>query len=45
MCATPGTLTSPDGGGVPSCTATGAIECVDVPFDLPSTTVAEGQLP
>jgi hypothetical protein len=35
FCATPGTLSTPD-GGFPVCTATGAQECVDVKFELPS---------
>jgi hypothetical protein len=43
MCATPGVLTSSD-GGVTSCSATGATECVDVPFDFPGQAVVEGML-
>lgn len=48
MCATPGTIATPDGGGGPStCTATGPVACVDVPFDLPGSngTVVQGTLP
>jgi hypothetical protein len=45
MCATPGTLATADGGSLPTCTATGPRECVDVPFDFPSATVVEGSLP
>jgi hypothetical protein len=43
MCATPGTLTTPD-GGVATCTATGATECIDVPFDFPGQSSVEGTL-
>jgi len=43
MCATPGKLASPM-GAAPVCTATGAMECVDVPFDLPGKSVVEGTL-
>lgn len=45
MCATPGQLTGGDGGGNPSCQATGARQCVEVPFDFPSDTPVVGQLP
>jgi len=47
MCATPGTITitSADAGGVPTCTATGPVECIDRPFDLPGPSVVEGMLP
>jgi hypothetical protein len=44
MCATPGTIAPADGGALPTCTATGAIECVDVPFDLPATSPVVGTL-
>jgi hypothetical protein len=44
MCATPGTLSS-DGGLPQTCTATGPLECVDVPFEFPSATPVVGQLP
>ena len=44
MCATPGTLSS-DGGFPQTCTPTGPIECVDVPFDFPSAPLVLGQLP
>jgi hypothetical protein len=36
FCATPGTLSAPD-GGVQVCTPTGAQECVETRFDFPST--------
>jgi hypothetical protein len=45
MCATPGTLSQPDGGLLSTCTATGATQCVDVPFDYPGTSTVVGQLP
>jgi hypothetical protein len=45
MCATPGDLTTADGGSAPRCTATGAKECVDVPFDLPGPSPVVGTLP
>jgi hypothetical protein len=44
MCATPGTLSMADGGYVPTCTATGPVECVDVPFTVPSATPVVGSL-
>jgi hypothetical protein len=44
MCATPGTFTVSDGGDS-SCAATGATECVDVPFDLPGPSPVLGTLP
>ncbi len=36
FCATPGILSTPDGGGFQSCTTTGPQECVEVRFELPS---------
>jgi len=45
MCATPGTLTMSDGGFYPTCTATGPVECIDVPFTIPSATPVVGSLP
>jgi hypothetical protein len=42
MCATPGALSAPDGGG-PVC-AKEAQRCVELPFDFPSSTVVEGTL-
>jgi hypothetical protein len=36
FCATPGTLTAPDGGGAQVCTTTGPQECVETRFDFPS---------
>ena len=45
MCATPGTLSMSDGGYYPTCTATGPVECVDVPFTIPSATPVVGSLP
>jgi hypothetical protein len=36
FCATPGTLAASD-GGPQSCAASGAQECVEVPFDFPSS--------
>ncbi len=45
MCATPGTITTADGGIPSTCTATGPIECVDVPFDLPGRSPIVGTLP
>jgi hypothetical protein len=45
MCATPGTLRAADGGFPMTCTATAPVECVDVPFDLPSASPVEGHLP
>jgi hypothetical protein len=45
MCATPGTLSMSDGGFFPTCTATGPVECVDVPFTIPSATPVVGSLP
>ena len=44
MCATPGTLNMADGGYSPTCTATGPVECVDVPFTIPSATPVVGSL-
>jgi hypothetical protein len=37
FCATPGTLSRPDGGVQPLCTPTGAQICVDTSFALPSS--------
>ena len=45
MCATPGTITTADGGFPSKCTATGAVECVDVPFDFPGSSPIIGTLP
>ena len=46
MCATPGTVTTSDAGVFESkCTATGAQQCIDVPFDLPGPTPVQGKLP
>lgn len=45
MCATPGTLSRSDGGAFPTCTATGPVECVDVPFTVPSAAPVVGALP
>jgi hypothetical protein len=45
MCATPGKVTTADGGFPSTCTATGPIECVDVPFDFPGPTPVVGTLP
>jgi hypothetical protein len=45
MCATPGVLTTADGGSPSTCTATGLIECVDVSFDLPGPSPVVGTLP
>jgi len=45
MCATPGTLSTPDGGFVSTCTATGPTACVDVPFEYPGPTPVVGHLP
>jgi len=44
MCATPGTLSSPDAGFQSTCTASGPIQCVDVPFDYPGTSPVVGHL-
>ena len=45
MCATPGTLSMTDASPEPMCTATGATECVDVPFTVPSVMPVVGRLP
>jgi hypothetical protein len=45
MCATPGTSSTPDGGFVSACTATGPAACVDVPFEYPGPTPVVGHLP
>jgi Kazal-type serine protease inhibitor domain len=45
MCATPGTLSTPDGGFVSTCTATGPAACVDVSFEYPGPTPVVGHLP
>jgi hypothetical protein len=45
MCATPGNLTTADGGFPSTCTATGSQECVDVPFDYPGPSPVVGTLP
>jgi hypothetical protein len=44
MCATPGKLTTPDGGDQPTCTNTGPMECVEIPFQFPSATPVDGML-
>jgi hypothetical protein len=44
-CATPGDVTHPDAGFFPICTATGATQCVQVPFDFPSATPVQLALP
>ncbi|HVT07191.1 MAG TPA: hypothetical protein VHO67_07025 [Polyangia bacterium] len=38
FCATPGEVTQPDAGYFSVCTATGTVQCVQVPFDFPSAT-------
>jgi hypothetical protein len=43
MCATPGTVVTPDGGEA-ACTTTGVTQCVDVAFDLPGPSPVEGRL-
>jgi hypothetical protein len=43
MCATPGNLT--DGPFITTCTTTGPVECVDVPFDFPGPSPVVGTLP
>ncbi|HXU05901.1 MAG TPA: hypothetical protein VN903_33335, partial [Polyangia bacterium] len=45
LCVTPGTLTVTDSFGPPTCTPTGAEECVDVAFDLPGPALVEVPLP
>jgi hypothetical protein len=46
MCATPGTLNNADAGlFATTCTATGATQCVDVPFELPGASPVVGKLP
>ncbi|HVY40419.1 MAG TPA: hypothetical protein VHM31_20915 [Polyangia bacterium] len=44
-CATPGDVTHPDAGHLPICTATGATQCVQIPFDFPSGTPVQLILP
>jgi len=44
MCATPGDI-STDNNGFTQCTSTGPAECVEVPFDFPSTETFTGKLP
>ena len=41
VCATPGSLTGPD-GGVPQCVTSGPVQCATVEFDFPSSTVVKG---
>ena len=41
ICATPGTIATPDGGGNQVCTKTGETECQERAFDLPSSTPIE----
>lgn len=43
MCATPGTLV-PDANQVDQCTASGPEECVEVPFEFPSSQTYTGTL-
>jgi hypothetical protein len=43
FCATPGTLTGPD-GGPRQCVASGAMKCATVQFDYPSTTTVTATL-
>ncbi|HSS37490.1 MAG TPA: hypothetical protein VLT58_01860 [Polyangia bacterium] len=38
FCATPGEVTQSDAAYFPVCTATGTVQCVEVPFDFPSAT-------
>ena len=45
MCATPGTLKTAANGITSTCTATGPVECVDVPFDFPGASPVVGTLP
>jgi hypothetical protein len=47
MCATPGNIANGDGGvpSLPVCTASGPVECVDVPFDFPGPSPIVGTLP
>jgi hypothetical protein len=45
MCATPGTLSTPDGGFATNCTASGPTECVDIQFEYPGPTPVVGHLP
>jgi hypothetical protein len=45
MCATPGSLNPPDGGFNSTCVASGPAECVDVPFEFPSSSPVVGHLP
>jgi hypothetical protein len=46
MCATPGTITNADAGlFAERCMATGAAQCVDVPFELPGPSPVVGKLP
>jgi hypothetical protein len=44
MCATPGDLV-PDATSTMQCTNTGAAECVEVPFEFPSSQTYTGTLP
>ena len=44
MCATPGNITTVDGGFPTTCTATGPDECIDVPFDFPGPSPVVGTL-
>ncbi len=41
MCATPGTLTP---GDAPECVPSGPVECVEVPFEYPSSAAVGGSL-
>ena len=45
MCATPGTISAGDAGSPTTCTASGPVECVDVPFYFPGPSPIEGKLP
>jgi hypothetical protein len=44
MCATPGTLSPPDGGWNATCTASGTELCIDVPFEYPATAPVIGRV-
>ena len=45
MCATPGTLETSDATQVAQCVASGPAECVEVPFDFPTSQPVIGKLP
>jgi hypothetical protein len=44
MCATPGRLVTPAGGGLAQCTKTGDRQCIEIPFTYPSSTPVVGTL-